>query len=315
MSVSGQAGPPHPGGSRQARGDQGPLPRVARALVPLALLMTGIFAAPAPGQEMRFPKPEFQTGYDFPRTTVPPPTSEWQQWIDVGVLFAALSVASWLAVRKRSRKGIFCLMLFSLFYFGFYKQGCICPIGSIQNVAMALFTSNYAIPAAVLVFFLLPLIFALFFGRVFCSSVCALGAIQDVVLLFPVKVPKRVGLLLGMFPYAYLGTGHPAGSHGHGLHHLPLRPVHRLLPPQRKCPVPDPGRGIPPRRACSSAGRTAGISAPTGFSSAGCRASRSGTSRSPRRPASSAACARIRVPSTTSTTRTKASIARNAPLG
>ena len=181
------------------------LPR--RAVLLLQLLFAELFALPASADEMRFPKPEFQTGYDFPRTTVPEPTSELQQWIDVGVLFAALSIASWLAVKKRSRKGLFALMIFSLAYFGFYKQGCVCPIGSIQNVALSLFASNYAIPATVLIFFLMPLVFALFFGRVFCSSVCALGAIQDAVLLFPIKVPKRVGLLLGTLPYAYLGTG------------------------------------------------------------------------------------------------------------
>ena len=170
-------------------------------------LVLGLLTLAVSAQEMRFPKPEFQTGYDFPRTTVPPPTSTLQQWVDVGVLFAALSLATWLAVKKRSRKGLFALMVFSLAYFGFYKQGCVCPIGSIQNVALSLFDSNYAVPVTVLIFFLLPLIFALFFGRVFCSSVCALGAIQDAVLLFPVKVPKRLGLLLGMLPYAYLGAG------------------------------------------------------------------------------------------------------------
>jgi len=182
-------------------------PRLPRRVYTLLLPLLVFFASPAAADEMRFPKPEFQSGYDFPRTTVPVPTSEWQQWIDAGVLFAALSLASWLAVKKRSRKGLFALMLFSLAYFGFYKQGCVCPIGSIQNVALGLFNSAYAIPLTVLIFFLLPLVFALFLGRVFCSSVCALGAIQDLVLLWPIKVPKRVGLLLGMFPYAYLGTG------------------------------------------------------------------------------------------------------------
>jgi len=90
-----------------------------------------VLGSDALAQEMRFPKPEFQTGYDFPRTSVPPATTSLQQWIDVGVLFVALSVASYLAVVKRSRKGIFALMVFSLAYFGFYKQGCVCPIGSI----------------------------------------------------------------------------------------------------------------------------------------------------------------------------------------
>ena len=155
---------------------------------------------------MRFPAPEFQGEYTFPETTVPPPTSEAQQWIDVFVLAGALSLAAWLAVKKRSRRGLFWLMVFSLGYFGFYKQGCVCPIGSIQNVALSLFDSNYAIPTTVAIFFLLPLAFALFTGRVFCASVCALGAIQDLVILKPINLPRRLTTALSMIPYAYIGV-------------------------------------------------------------------------------------------------------------
>ncbi len=189
-----------------------PLTAAARAMVRvqrfvwLALIAVGLVPE-ALAQELRFPKPEFQTGYDFPRTTVPEPASMAREWIDVGVLFVALSIASWLAVKKRSRKGIFALMTFSLIYFGFVKQGCVCPIGAIQNVAFSLVNPNYAVPMTVLAIFLLPLIFAIVFGRVFCSSVCALGAIQDMMLLYPVKVPRRIKHLLEAGPYAYLGIG------------------------------------------------------------------------------------------------------------
>jgi polyferredoxin len=171
-----------------------------------ALIFFGAVAAQAgPDQEMRFPAPEFKSGYTFPETTVPPPDSETQQWIDVAVLAGALSLAAWLAVRRHSRRGVFWLMIFSLAYFGFYKQGCICPIGSIQNVALALFNSHYALPVTVLIFFGLPLLFALFFGRVFCASICALGAIQDLVAIKPVQLPRKVTIGLSVIPYAYLG--------------------------------------------------------------------------------------------------------------
>ena len=46
-------------------------------------------------------------------------------------------------------------------------------------------------------FFLLPLIFALFAGRVFCAAVCPLGAAQDIVLLRPIKVPNWLAHCLG----------------------------------------------------------------------------------------------------------------------
>ncbi len=174
----------------------------------LALLLFAVLPQPAlagADQEMRFPAPEFKSGYQFPATSVPAPTSEARQWIDVAVLAGALSLATWLAVKRHSRRGVFWLMIFSLAYFGFYKQGCICPIGSIQNVAFALFEPRYALPATVLIFFALPLVFSLFFGRVFCSSVCALGAIQDLVALKPLPLPRKVTVGLSVIPYAYLG--------------------------------------------------------------------------------------------------------------
>jgi len=172
----------------------------------LLMLLLGGLASLVRADEMRFPAPEFAGGYEFPETTVPAPTAPLQQWVDVGVLLGALGLAAWLAIKRRSRRGLFWLMLFSLGYFGFYKQGCVCPIGSIQNVSLSLFDSHYAIPITVLIFFVLPLVFALFFGRVFCSSVCALGAIQDLVILKPVQLSKRVTTGLSMIPYVYIGV-------------------------------------------------------------------------------------------------------------
>ena len=48
------------------------------------------------------------------------------------------------------------LSLFSLLYFGFYREGCVCAIGSVQNVALALFDSSYALPWVTLVFLATP---------------------------------------------------------------------------------------------------------------------------------------------------------------
>ena len=46
--------------------------------------------------------------------------------------------------------------------------------------------------------FVLPLVVALFFGRAFCGGVCALGAIQELVVLRPVQVPRRLDRALGL---------------------------------------------------------------------------------------------------------------------
>jgi ferredoxin len=57
----------------------------------------------------------------------------------------------------------------------------------------------------VILFFLLPLVFALFFGRVFCAAVCPLGAIQDVMVRKPLKVSGVLAGLLGFLPVVLLG--------------------------------------------------------------------------------------------------------------
>jgi len=152
----------------------------------------------------RFPRPEFESGYVYPEYQQPLQRSQAWEYIDVGVLIAALSVTSWLALKKRSRQGIIWMSVFSLAYFGFYREGCICSVGSVQNVALALFNDGYAIPLTTLLFFLIPLVFALLFGRVFCAGVCPLGAIQELTGFKPVKLPRAVESVMAAIPFIYL---------------------------------------------------------------------------------------------------------------
>jgi len=155
--------------------------------------------------EQRFPRPDFESGYVQPEPTSPAARAAAWQYIDIAVLILTLSLSSWLVLQRRSRNLIFTLMLFSLWYFGFHRQGCICPVGSIQNVVAALFDPAYAIPVTVVVFFIVPLIFTLFFGRTFCAAVCPLGALQDAVIVKPQKIPAWLNQVLGLIPYLYLG--------------------------------------------------------------------------------------------------------------
>jgi ferredoxin len=152
----------------------------------------------------RFPRPEFESGYVYPEHQQPLQRSQTWEYIDVAVLIAALSVTTWLALKKRSRQGLIWISVFSLAYFGFYREGCICSVGSIQNVALALFNDGYTIPLTALLFFLIPLIFAIFFGRVFCAGVCPFGAIQELTGFKPVKLPKTVESIMAAIPFLYL---------------------------------------------------------------------------------------------------------------
>jgi len=115
-------------------------------------------------------------------------------------------LATYLILKRRSRRAVYALMIFALLYFGFWRHGCICPIGAIQNVTLTIFDSGYAIPITAGLFFVLPLVFTLFVGRTFCGAVCPLGAIQDAVLLHPVAVPRWLESGLRLGAYTYLGA-------------------------------------------------------------------------------------------------------------
>jgi ferredoxin len=97
-------------------------------------------------------------------------------------------------------------MIFSLLYFGFWRDGCVCAVGSPQNIILSIFDVDYVVPITVAAFFLLPLVFTLFFGRTFCAAVCPLGAVQDLVLRHPVKVPTWAENGLRLLAYVYLGA-------------------------------------------------------------------------------------------------------------
>lgn len=153
----------------------------------------------------RFPKPEFESAYTQPHTFIPSPRADFLAYLDVFVLIVSLGVVSWLVLKKRSRISVFFMSLFSLAYFGFYREGCVCSIGSIQNVSLALFDHSFVLPLSVLLFFLLPLVFTLFFGRTFCAAVCPFGAIQDFFAFRPQALGSRLNTVLGIIPYLYLG--------------------------------------------------------------------------------------------------------------
>ena len=175
-----------------------------RAMLILILLLV---VAGAAGAIERFPPPDFTSGHHLPTTTVPPARHEALAYIDVGVLALALLAGSYLALSRRSRTGIVILTVFSIAYFGFYRKGCVCPIGSIQNVSSSLFDPGFVLAAVVGMFFVLPLAFSLVSGRTFCGGVCPLGALQEVVLLKPLRVPGWLAHPLSVIPWVYLGFG------------------------------------------------------------------------------------------------------------
>lgn len=163
-----------------------------------------LFTFTMTAQKQRFPRPEFDTGYEQPVPVTPEPRALAMEYFDVFVLIAFLVIASWLIIKKRSRRGILWLSVLAMVYFGFYRNGCVCSIGAIQNVTLSFFDPAYAISAVVLLFFILPLLMTLFYGRTFCGGVCPLGAIQDLIIVKPISLPKWLNKTLGLIPYLYL---------------------------------------------------------------------------------------------------------------
>jgi NAD-dependent dihydropyrimidine dehydrogenase PreA subunit len=147
----------------------------------------------------RFPPPDFETGYSLPQTQVPAVRHPLWEYVDAAVLFAALSLASYFLLKVRRRWPVFALMIFSLLYFGFWRRGCVCSVGSVGNVVLSVFDTEYILPVAAI-----PLLFTLFFGRTFCAAVCPLGAVQDLVLVSSVKVPTWLEAALRILGYLYL---------------------------------------------------------------------------------------------------------------
>lgn len=152
----------------------------------------------------RFPRPDFnETKHTYPVVQHVQARPVVFEYVDTAVLLACLILAV-LALKSRSRRWLSLLAVFSVIYFGFYRKGCVCPVGSLQNMAQGICQSDFFVPAVVVLFFTIPLIFALFFGRVFCAAVCPLGSLQETVLVRPVRIPAWLEKPLRFIPLAYL---------------------------------------------------------------------------------------------------------------
>ena len=154
--------------------------------------------------EARFPKPDFTSGYEYPDILHGAPNETLWNMLDIVLLVGMMALVVWAAYRKRSRAVIYSMSVVSVLYFGFFRSGCVCSVGSIQNVVTALVNPDYHQPWYVLLLFLLPIVFALLFGRVFCAGVCPLGALQELVNIKNFRLARSVSVTLSVIPWVYL---------------------------------------------------------------------------------------------------------------
>ncbi|GHT16140.1 hypothetical protein AGMMS4956_17790 [Bacteroidia bacterium] len=168
----------------------------------LSILTLLLLAATA--QAQRFPKPDFESGYQYPQLQYAVPNETLWVTVDLILLVALMSIVAYSVIKRKTRKPVFWVSVISVAYFGFFRNGCVCSIGAIQNVALALVDNSYTIPLVVFLFFILPIIFTLLFGRVFCAGVCPLGALQEIVNVKSYRISRSVAAVLGIIPWVYL---------------------------------------------------------------------------------------------------------------
>ncbi|MBQ9712764.1 MAG: 4Fe-4S binding protein [Bacteroidales bacterium] len=172
-----------------------------RFLTSLGLLP---FATIFAGAVDRFPRPDFESGYQYPEYSYAVPNEMLWDIIDVSVLLILLGIVTWALFKKRTKGPILAVSIVSVGYFGFFRGGCVCSIGSIQNVALAFADPSYSLPIAVFLFFIIPIVFAFLFGRVFCAGVCPFGALQDLVNVKNYRLSRAVTEALSIIPWIYL---------------------------------------------------------------------------------------------------------------
>jgi ferredoxin-type protein NapH len=154
-------------------------------------------------------RPPTQELADYKEAHVPQEFSfEAFSWeiADVVVLAFMLALASLLSVRHHPKCRFTALAVIGLLYFGLFRGGCICPVGATTNFCIGL-AAPELIGKTVAVLFLLPLVTAFFFGRVFCTSACPLGAIQHLLARKDgYQVPAKLNKTLNLVPFLLLAA-------------------------------------------------------------------------------------------------------------
>ena len=176
----------------------------------ILFLISAITASLGAYAEARFPKPDFTSGYEYPDIVHSIPSEHLLDILDIVLIVGMMSIVAWATLGKlsyragKARAIILSVSVLSVIYFGLFRSGCVCSVGSIQNIITAMVNPDYHLPLYVLLVFLLPIVFALLFGRVFCSGVCPLGALQELINVRNFRLSRAVSATLSMIPWVYL---------------------------------------------------------------------------------------------------------------
>lgn len=177
-----------------------------KRLLLISVILT--FTAPVFAQEPEeCHRPPTQEMADYKEAYVPQEFSfEAFSWeiADIVVLSILLTVAGLLSLKHHPKCRFTALSVIGLFYFGLFRGGCICPVGATTNFCIGL-AAPELIGKTIAVLFLLPLVTAFFFGRVFCTSACPLGAIQHLLARKNgYQISAKLNRILSLIPIALL---------------------------------------------------------------------------------------------------------------
>ncbi|MCF7733502.1 MAG: 4Fe-4S binding protein [Akkermansiaceae bacterium] len=127
---------------------------------------------------------------------------EWSGWpvLDLIMLAVLLLLGGVMVWRHVHFRWFWLPAALTLLYFGVVRGGCICPVGSVGNMSIGLaHPERIGVFTALMV--LLPLVVALFMGRVFCVAGCPLGAVQHLLGgRRSIRLPSRLEGVLRWFP-------------------------------------------------------------------------------------------------------------------
>ena len=73
----------------------------------------------------RFPRPDFESGYQYPELSYAVPYENCWNALDVVLLIGLMSLVAWAAYKKRTRGPIIITSVISVAYFGFFRGGCV----------------------------------------------------------------------------------------------------------------------------------------------------------------------------------------------
>ena len=129
-------------------------------------------------------------------------------WVDVGVLLLLMMFVMTAFLRK-SEKIRWVTLGFTLIYLGWMDGGfvSVSHITNFVKIGPSMFRSD--LPQLLILIF--TVVTTLFWGRVFCSSLCPFGALQDFIAHFTPKrfkndLPQRVHDIAIYAKYGILGN-------------------------------------------------------------------------------------------------------------